>query len=415
MLQVNTTTPAANSDGHYLDDSIYLQFNQEVDSAYLQGSYFQMFRCNADQSEFYDQVGISLRKGDVDPLYVILDPLTDLSQDTHYVIIVLGGVSGIKSISSDAMSGNFTLHFESGTTVRPASSVAASIDGVDIFTDGTPGASRIDDPSLDLFASEGAEAPISLLRTIPEDLSVGVGSGILDRIIFIYNDAVFDQVGADVLVGRYNVLPSDPDPFEDRTIQSSGVIVNGSSLTFLIPLLEETENREFTFKLPGGKVRGLTRQALDGEEHVLKFMGRLTPFYSVPNQITKRLKDYNEDARLGISDYDLYKAIQEFSQWARDEMGIDVSQMTPLRLSRLVTCLVLRDIAGLGRILLGGNIKSRALLATEVVYENFDINDLLGELEDCINDALPPGANVLIGIKSGNHINRSGKLYGVYR
>jgi len=426
MINVLSSVPTQDSDGHYIDDPIYIQFDQEIEASHLVDTYFKVWRCNADQTAFYDQLALVITKDTVDPRIVCLRPLGPFQPDMYYIVVVTGEEEGIASVGGDYLGSNFTLFFESGSTVRPAgtSVTSAGIDGIDIFVDGSQGlrssanAGSYQRPSSDVFTASGETAPIALVRTIPGDRSVGVRS--LSNMIFYYNDIVASGVPTNALIGRYRDLPVDMDPFADHTIRASGIVTAGNSVAFNIENdMADTTNREFVFTLASYKVRGTSRRAYDTVQHTVRFMGPLSPLYATPDQVSLRLKAFNTDAVIGVSDYELYKLIHEKSTWITEVMGITMTPANRMQINRLVICMVLLEMVNLGLLLTGGGIKSRTLILTSVVYESYKPSDMAAPLQACINNTTNElggdYVTVLTGIKSGSALGREGKTYGVYR
>ena len=426
MISVVSSVPTRDSDGHYLNDPISILFDQEIEASYLTGDYFQLWRTNADQTEFYEQIVLTAAKDATNPLLVAITPGKYLSPETYYVLIVTGGTDGIVSIGTDTLDVNYTLFFESGSAVRPANIpvVPVGVDGLDVFIDGSSGMTAMDGgstytrPSIDLFTASGIAAPIALIRSIPTDRSVGVRD--LNALTFYFNDVVASGVPSDAVIGHYRDLPVDMDPFADRSIYASGVVVAGNAVSFVFDApLSSMSNREYVFTLANYKIRGTSRQMFDDDRHVVKFMGPLTPLYATPEQVSVRLQAFNTDAVIAVNDYELYRLIHEKSAWVAEVLGITMTPANRLIVNRLVLCLVLLEMVNLGLLLSGGGIKSRTLILTSVTYETYNPSDMAKALNGCVDDALASlgssYSSVQIGIKSGAHINRQGKLYGVYR
>lgn len=419
MLSVVDSTPANGSAGHYLNDSIVLDFNKEVEPSYASIDYIKLYRTNEDMSEFTELVGCSYSSTGYD---VLIDPLVNLVAGAYYLVIVVGGEDGIKALDADTMEENHTVFFCAGTTVRPASDVPATISEIGLFVDGTtvPGrapAEGLVGPSVDLFAPSGASAPIALVSTVPADMSVGVTG--LESLTFIYNDEVgSDSVPVNALSGRYSGLPIDIDPFADQSIVATSVEIVDNRVTFYVTAPASTQNREFLFTLAPNVVRGVNRQAYDSKTHTVRLMGTLVPLYASPAQVINHLTAWDEAFTLSIRPYELYKLIHEKSLWVRDELGITMTEANMVRINRLVKCLVLLDLITTGRMLMP-SVKSRQLLMTAVTYDNPDLKDMLKGLEDCILESMPADAtvrnSVVIGIKSGDNMLRPTKRYGIYR
>jgi hypothetical protein len=413
MIHVLSTTPIANSSGHYLNDSIFIELDQDIELSYLSSNYINVWETNQGQTEFYNKILVGITTGTGQNI-IKITPNPILESVSYYLVIITGGSGGIQSITSDTLENNYTLFFQSGNSVRPTTTLEDPIEGIDLFIDGKEDGNY--DFSSDAFSTASSDARIALVETIPEDFSIGVNN--IDTIVYIYNDDVYNNIPSNVLVGSYSLLPMDPDPFGDRKIQSSGVIVTEHSAAFLIPEISGEINREYNFKLPANKVRGIEREEYDNEDRYIRFMTVLEPVYASPDQISLRLKGFNLDASISITEYEIYKLILEKSLYVRDEIGIIIDSSNLAQINRLVICLVLKDIIINSTLLSGGSIKSRMLMLNEVVYENYDIKDILKALDDCIKENTPADSNITFvkhGIKSGKWLSRQGKNYNVYR
>jgi len=425
MITVLSSVPVQDSDGHYLDDQILVQFDQEIEASHLIDEYIKLYRCSADQTQFYEQVGLTMATDVDDPRIVHIRPMENLLADSSYILIVTGDTEGITSVGGDYLAANYTLFFETGTGVRPAGGVTpVGVDGTDPFISGGVGGTQPSfggyiRPSNDVFSVSGDTAAISMVQSVPNDRSVGVRD--LQAVILYYNDTVATGTAANALQGRYRDLPVDMDPFADRTIIPSGVITAGNSLAFDVSTtgIGDMTNREYVFTIAPYKVRGQNRRLYDPRAHTIRIIGPLTPVYATPDQISMRLKSFSADATLGISDYDLYKLIHEKSSWISEVMGQTMTADNRILLNRLTVCMVLLEIVNLGLIISGGNIKSRTLLLTSVVYDTFKPAEMATPLRECIRDATNSMGGdlqrVFTGIKSGSGLDRDGKTYTVYR
>lgn len=413
-MQVLQSVPIYGSAGVFLDDSIVLTFDAEVEASYFSTDFFKLYRTDENMSTFYELCNVTVSASGA---VVTVDPTLNLTPESYYVLIVIGGTSGVQSVTGDTLAANHVLFFKAGSVVRPVAPDVTVITETDLYPSGYT--SEQTGVSTDLFSTSGEMASISLIRTVPAHGAVGIRST-LNTLIFIYNDDIDpgQPVPANAMEGTYKVLPYDPDPFADRSIVPSGMPgVSHNQLIFSGLVLGDTTNREYTFRLSPGIVKGVSRQRFDYDAHVVKMLGPLTPLYALPDQVRARLTAWSEDARLDISDYELYKLIHEVSSYLADTSAAAVSASSSLAVNRAVICMVLMEIGVMGRLLVGG-IKARDLLATSVQYYDAKVSDLLTHLKECVSDALSASglsSTVLTGIKSARWLNRETKLYGVYR
>lgn len=412
-MQIVRTVPVTQSTGVFTDDNLILTFNEELEGSYLSGTYFKLYRTNESMGEFYDLIDCAITKSDVD---VTVNPTLNLLPQNFYVLIVIGGISGVQSISGGTLSSNYILFFRTGESVRPVSSGVSVINEVDLFVGGALSPDM--NESVDLFSTSGETVPIGLLRSIPPDQSVGVGS--LEKVIFIYNDEV-DQsfpIPVNALIGTYTDLPLDMNPFENRSITAQGSpSVEGNQVIFSGITVGDTNNREYTFRLSPGVVRGTSRRGFDQRMRTVRFLGPLTPLYALPSQITARLTAWGDDATANISDYDLYKLIHQVSSYFVERSGIVMTNTNSMAVNRAIICMVLLEITTMGLLSFGG-IKARELLATKVQYYERKLDDIAKTLDKCIDEALSSvgQATAIAGIKSGRVLDRNTKFYNsIYR
>lgn len=418
-ITVVSTTPADGVTGHYTDHSVYVEFSKEIESSYLDSDYFKIYRTNSTHSEYNELLSVTVSKEDE---VVEINPTSNMLPESYYMLIVVGGSGGIQSIDSDTLASNHIIYWRTAATVAPTTASPESTPEVDLYIDGD----RTDDsyePSYDMFADSGSNAPIALSATFPADKSVGVDT--LSRIIFTYNDDVDTDitVPTNALNGRYSDLPMDLDPFGDRSVNCTGVVVTDNQVIFSMSGITDTENREYTFTLSPSVVRGETRTLYDTRTHVIKFMGPLDPVYATPDQITRRLVAWSAEVDPNVTDYDIWKLILEASIWVRDVYNTEMTSANMIQVNKLTICLVLRELYLRGMLFAGG-VRARSLLAVRVDYETPDWESIVQELEKCIRESVPEGAtggitSVAIGVKSSIDLDsirgEHEKKYGVYR
>jgi len=419
-ITVVSTTPADGVTGHYLDHSLFVQFSKEIEGSYLDSDFFKLYRTNETRSQFYEFMAVTVTKVGA---IVQIDPTAVLQPLTHYIMIIVGGTSGIRAIDNDTLAANVIFGFKTAETVAPQTGPPVVTPEVDLWRDGDP-TDETGDPSHSLFADQGDDAPIALVSTFPQDKTVGVDT--LARIICLYNDTVDPAITipTNALNGRWTDLPLDLDPFGDRRINCSGVVVSDRQVIFDTDDLTTTTNREYIFTLAPGVVRGTTRRGYDAETHTFRFMGPLSPVYASPEQILKRITGWDVDLDATITEYDIWKLILEASLWVRDVYQTVITPQNLILVNRLTICMVLRDLFIRGMLLMGG-VKSRSLLAVKVEYFDNNWDKIAEELEKCIRESIPPDSPVggsggaFIGVKSGKYLSElrgeQTKMYGVYR
>jgi len=425
--------PLPGSRGCYLDDPIYLFFANQIESSYINTDFIKLYRTNEACTEFYDMVGATIEyvsavpgiEGDVHAIKI--KPMANLQPEQFYMALVTGGEYGIYLISGETISDNLICTFMTGTIIRPTAAEDQSVinpgeqylpgDTVDISGS---------KPSTDLFSQVGENTPITLMSIVPENLSVGVHD--LNKIVLIYDDIVNDSIPSNMISGKYSEVPFDRDPFGDHDISISGVTAENNTISFNIGTIiaDHPSNTEFTFRIPKYVVRGMDKKGLDDEKHTIKFMSRLTPVYATPDQIKSRISAWSDTIDIQTSDYGIWKLILEKSLIVDDVLARLVASGTEvipianrmIQVNQAVICMVLRDMIGYDT-LFNGNIKSRTLLATIVVYDNSSAKDIIDALDNCIRENLPEipvhdGYYAMGGIKSGVSMPRN-KNYGVYR
>jgi hypothetical protein len=402
-LIVTSSSPVSRYVGQYIDDPISITFSKEVEGSYISSAYFRLIRTNNDENEYYDQVLCTVEKNE---LTVTVTPQVLLEKSSKYVLIVLGGETGISSIDSFKLEVNHSLVFTTTSIARPGSGTD-TITGVDIWVGG-------DDGSKDILSQEESVKTIQPLSSIPSNESVGVSS--LHTISIIFNDIIKHTIPANLISFKYTELPTDPDPFGERDIAISGVNVSENILSISIDPItsENSTNREYKLSIPAGLIFGMNKEN-PNKSIDIRFMGRLTPLYVLPHDITVRLAGWNTKIVPNISDYELYKLSLQKSIFSNINNGIPSTDEELLRRYQLVLCLMLLELLrNIG--FAGGGIKSRSLLETKVEYYDADLQGLMDDLEDCINENSDGGGfAVLEGIKSGYNMNRPTKQYGIYR
>lgn len=419
-ITVTNTTPADAVSGHYLNHDIFVEFDTEIESSFLSSDFFKLYRTNATKSEYYEFLDVTVTK---DSLVVQIHPTEQFSPLSYYMLIIVGGTNGIQSLTGDTLDENSIISFQTAETIAPTDNPPEIVPDVDIHIDGDS-SNNANEPSTSLFATQGLEAPISLVTSFPADKSVGVHD--FTRLILLYNDTIDPAITIPLTTinGRWNDLPFDMDPFGDRSIPITDVSISGRQLIFETDEYTETTNREYIFNTAPGIVRGENKQGYDNRTHEIRFLGPLNPVYASVEQILKRITGWDVDLDAAITEYDIWKLILEASLWVRDVYETTMNSDNLIQVNRLTICMVLRELFIRGMLFIGG-VKSRTLLAVRVDYETHDWDNIIQELEKCIRESLPEdspmgGAGIIFtGIKSGRALNDlrgdPSKRYGVYR
>jgi len=414
MISIQYTVPVENSAGLFINDPIKISLDQSIDVSYLSIDYFILYRTNNDYTEFYEQNDVVVTLEDE---IINIKPVINLLSESSYLLMIIGGPSGIESTTNDFLDSNFVLKFKTGNSIRIIPDSAATINGINIFVDGGTNIPEIKQ-SYDLFSLSGDLTPIGIISTIPSHMSMGVNG--LDKIIIKFNDTILNtSIPVNTLVGRYNGIPYDFDPFSDNDIIPTNVVIDKDSLIFTIPILSGELNNEYTFRLSPGVIQGTSKKSAMENQYEFKFYSRLSPLYATADQIISRLKGFSDNAQITISKAEIYKLILEQSLYVLNKYKFTVTPDLIPVLNRLIVCMVLKDLFTSGFVMVP-NIKSRELIANKVEYYNFNTDDAKNALNDCIKDAINDatgslGITLSSGIKSGSRMTRPTKLYEVYR
>ena len=408
MLTIVSSQPTNLGGGQYIDAPMRIVFSDAIPSVYLTDEFFKLYRTNETLSEFYDAVSISITAEGPD---VVLQPAIHLDKTSWYVMVVIGGPDGIRTGSDDTLSENSSIQFRTGDSIAPSTGVTTTINDIAVVVN-DPTDPQVTNPSTDLFATEGAGAPIVLLSSIPGHHSVGVGD--FSKIILTYNDEIKGTVPTSAFRVESHELPIAMDPFAVPTITLTTITKDATQLILDVNDVSVIPNTEYIVRIAANSVRGVTRKAYDADSHELRFISSLVPLYALPEQIRKRLTSFVDGANIQISDYDLYKLIHEKSLWVRDVLKVPVTQQTIILVNKLTICLVLKELLVTG-LIMQGQIKSRDLLSTKIEYFQADLKSAIAQLETCASDAmaaLDTGTfNVLHGIRAVQYLNRPVKAY----
>lgn len=411
-IVIDSSNPINGYVGQYIDDPILVTFSREIESSYVTPAYFKLYRTNSTKETFDEQILCTITKGGEDNKVINISPNIHLSPSSSYIVLIMGSTHGIEAIDGSRLLANQPIVYTTATTVRP-SAVQSDINDILINVDGDI-ISDISNVGRDLFSTDIKDLAISLVSSVPSDKSVGVNS--LNSISLIFKDNIQNTIPVELISFKYSELPVDSDPLGDRNITITDVTTTNNIINIkFTPITSETStNREYTLKIPTGVIFGTT-YGKPNKEISIKFIGRLSPLYTVPHDIKMRMAGWNDTIRVNISDYELYKLALQKSILAVTINGTPDSIDELIQIQKLVLCLILLDLV-VNDSFFGGGIKSRELLSTKVQYYETNIDDILEHLEECIESASVNGTAVAVGIKSGAHLSRQGKNYNqVYR
>lgn len=409
MLEIVSKFPQDNSDNIFTNEEFVIEFTEEINDSYLNLNYFKLYKSNENYTSFSDLCNINITK-DNKKIRILPSPSLDIN--TYYILLIIGNANGIEDINNNILSQNEFIRFKTGISAKTYIEVVDIPENVTSVIPG--GTENTYPPSTDLFTNSGINVPITCINTIPSNYSLGVQN--IDKIIFIFNDDIANIVIPSAISGRYAQLPFDTNPFIDHSIEIKEVYANKNVLTVTTEPITIAINREYIFTLNSGYVKGVNRQGFN-DKYVLRFTSILDPVYATAEQIITRLKGFNENTNINISEYDIYKLILEKSLEFKSKINSNLDTITTNVLNSVIVCMVLRDII-LSGFITHGAIKSRELLANKVEYYQFKPEDALKSLDECINDGLEllhETKIITTGIKSGNTLIRPTKIYQVNR
>ena len=409
MLSIVASSPLHMSADQYIDQPLTITFSEAPAASFLTNEFFTLYHTNDTLSEFYETIGTTFRQeGNV----VTITPMVQLKKTTWYVLVVIGGDAGIRSLTDDTISENLSIQFCTASSASPAAGVTTTINDVEVSVN-DPGTVQVQNPSTDLFAADGAGVPIVLLRSIPAHHAVGIGD--FSKVILTYNDEIGNVLSTSAFRMEAHELPIALDPFAVPTIQIKTATIDGMQVLVDVEDVTVAPNIEYIFRIAAHSVRGRTRKAYDGDSHELRFISSLVPLYALPEQIRKRLSSFIDGANIQVSDYDLYKLIHEKSLWVRDVMKLVVTKDNIILANKLTICLVLKELFVTG-LVMQGQVKSRELLSTKIEFFQANISDALGQLDTCIKEAMAAantesGYDIQYGIRAVQYLNRPVKAY----
>jgi hypothetical protein len=87
MIHVLSTTPIANSSGHYLNDSIFIELDQDIELSYLSSNYINVWETNQDQTEFYNKILVGITTGTGQNI-IKITPNPILESVSYYLVII---------------------------------------------------------------------------------------------------------------------------------------------------------------------------------------------------------------------------------------------------------------------------------------------------------------------------------------
>jgi len=414
-MNVVSTYPPDIASPAYLDDSIIVRFDEEIEGSYATSQFFLLYRTNEDHSVFYTQIStnISLKGTEV-----FIKPYA-FDANTYYALIIIGGAQGVQSISGSTLSTNYVLYFRTGKAYAPVAPVISTISGevsVNVI-DGEPNqAYSLDEfaPSYDVFTASEEATVSCIISTMPKNMSIGLSQ--LSTISLVCNGPVVSgclpESSVEIL---YSGLPVDSNLFNHPDIEKT-IIYHDNVIAIQLSTPLDMENREVVVSVAPGFIR-VQDKNVDTSGIELRFLGRLSPFYVTPDYVRMRYMGMMAGSEFPLSQYELAKLIFDKSLFIQETIGItSVDQQQLATIANYITCLLLRDMILMGRAL-NGYVRSRELLSTRVQYDYDSLSDARGILDDCIkeSESLLNVSQTTSSIKSRVWMNRETKTYGVYR
>jgi hypothetical protein len=366
-----------------------------------------LYRVSADGSTVFNQIATTITQHENT---VTITPTIPLDEGESYMLIIVGGDTGIKSITNSPLSENYVALFHVSSLFKPVEPpISPDITSDTVIVNPDTSYELDAHESYDVFTSSAdATTMTQVVGIMPPDRSIIRGE--LTTITIVVNGEAL-PLDSDSIDVHYAELPVDPDPFADRKCPVT-TEVNGSAIIIRLVTPLSLTNREIFLSIPRGFIQAKDKLP-DNEGLFIQCIGVLSPLYATPDSVYKKLM-LLFDGNVLLSNYDCIKLIHEKS------IVLDMVPKTPKELiayNDLIACLIIRDIILFGRTL-NGRVKSRDLLATTVQYENVDIPLLNKAVEDCIDNALSVfniDTKIAHGIKSSAWMNRPTKIYGIYR
>lgn len=413
-MNVIATYPPDESTKIYLDDTIVVRFDEEIEGSYLTDAYFLFYKTDAQRQTYYYQIQKSITQNGTE---VLIKP-TVLEADSYYSLIIVGGNSGIRSTTGSTLPSNVIVPVTVGAALSPSTPVITTISG-EIITNIIDGdtytyGSDVTRPSYDVFATPSESQYTRILSSVPSNNAIGVSA--FDTISLVCNGVVVDNsLPRSAVSVSYAVLPFDPDPFVNHNLDFE-VRYSGEVVALEFGHLIDTANREFAVTVSPGflKVNG---KYPENEGFSLNFLGQLSPMFVTPQAVKAKLSAF-VGTDIPVSLYEISKMVLEKSSLLlalRDGTPVPV-ELLPVA-AEYITCLIIRDLV-VFRGALVGRLKSRELLATQVVYENVPFKDLKSLVDECIeasSSTLDVEDVTVTEIKSRIWMNRETKKYGIYR
>ncbi len=378
---VSTTVNPDLSDA-YLDDSIILEFDQDINVSTANNLSVLLYLLPT-----YNPFNISIQ---VDGKNLIVKAANGvLLRNSSYELVVVSGSSGLKSQTAEELTSNIVVAFRTKETLKPIESVA--VDPVTIIEDHDIVASPMGDDTTILVPDSRPQGDIlpyvpcppdevgdeypggisivgsgipttpivssSILRPIgsdPSNYSIGITS--LDTItIFWPENIVLESViPSQVAELSYQVLSYNIDPFSKTVVTIDTVSAIENQLILQVSGLPvDLTNHEFTLVLKPLKIRNIDSTKKNVVEK-FNFLGILDPM-----MCTVDIAKANAGLwMVEFSDKDIYEYSKIIHRYSMEymvlmERFVPVADMTPSQLvsfSKYVCCSTALDMLTSGSV-----------------------------------------------------------------
>jgi len=303
-LSLVTTSILADANNAYLDGSIVLEFNQDLNPSSVTESSVLLFLLPD-----YNPFNIS-RQVDGKNLIIAASPGL-LLQNKSYELVIVSGTSGLKSNTNEELASNIVVPFKTRETLKPT--VTPPIDPVTILDRHDIVAAPVNDNTtilvpdtrpqgdilpytpcppdeLEAFLNgdsgtvfipgSGVTAPItvsSILKPVgsdPENYSIGLTDLSVITIYWPENIYLDDTVG--VVNLSYQVLTYPMDPFAKTIVTTTVSAIENQLIIQTSGLPTDITNHEFTLIINPLKIRNLDSTKKNVLER-FHFLGVLDP------------------------------------------------------------------------------------------------------------------------------------------
>lgn len=403
---VEPTAPVNSSLDVAINSYIKLPFNTEVDNAYLQeaiiGDFFQLY----EKATFIKQ-GIIAGKTADNNLNVYITPLNPLKTNTEYILVILGGASGIKNTLAEPMAQNYALEFTTGVTVTIDSIVITDLIvdfvaiGTGTPTDTTDSTINFQDVNNTIGSETGVyiyDAPgmyiedgLYLEYSSPSNGSTGVTG--FQKMNLYFSENITDVYSEEIRIKK-TTLPYEADIFGNHDLSIQTRTITNNKLEMLVDEtgLDITKNKEYTVIVPKGAFKQSTNPTVKNDNLTIRFSGPLSPMLSTPDYVKNLVLGFTAGYLSDLTDYDIFKTLHINSKEVIMLLGIalDYNDVNRLYwLTRYVTCKTALDLVtgpfGKGK----GTVTQRNVLGQSTSWSlNTNTAAKYSPLEECIRTAL---------------------------